>query len=57
MKDLNWLVCFNIPANTQDDKKEKRQIIAAFRYPFEAQDFIDKCLPKETRDRFYITRS
>lgn len=54
MKNLNWQVAFIIPGNTQDDKKDKTQIIAAFRYPQEARDFIDKCLPKETQGRFII---
>lgn len=54
MKDLTYFVAFDIPAETQDDRKAKTQIIAAFRYPFEADDFITKCLPAENRNRFYI---
>lgn len=54
MNNLKYYVAFTIPGNTQDDKKEKIQIIAGFRYPFQADDFIKNCLPEETRNRFYI---
>lgn len=51
---LDWLVCYIIDGSTQDDKKDKEVVVAAFRYPDAAQDFIDKCLPEENKDRFYI---
>lgn len=53
--DLNWLVCFDIPADPHTSEPKKRQVIAAFRYPFEADDFIN-ILPAETRNRFYKIR-
>ncbi len=54
MNNLKWRVAFIIPGDTQDDKKDKTQIIAAFNYPQDARDFIEKCLPKETQDRFIV---
>lgn len=56
MNELNYYVAFTIPGNTQDDKKDKMQIIAGFRYPHQADDFIKNCLPEETRNRFYIVK-
>lgn len=53
MKELAYFVAYDIPAETQDDKKTKSEIIAGFRYPFQAEEFITT-LPKESRDRFYI---
>lgn len=54
MNNLKYYVAFTIPGNTQDDKKDKTQIIAGFIYPFQAQDFINNCLPAENKNRFYI---
>lgn len=55
-----WAVCYTIdhttPGCSQDDGRDKIQTIAAFSYPFQAEDFINKCLPAETRDIFYIVR-
>lgn len=53
-KRLKWAVCSTIPADTQDDKTEKVSVVAVFDYPILAEDFIEKCLPKETKYRFYI---
>lgn len=50
----NWAVCYTIPANTQDDKQPGRTVVAWFARPDAARAFIDRCLPSETRDRFYI---
>lgn len=52
--DCTWAVCYRIDEKTQDDGKEKEQITALFSYPFQAEDFIERCLPKENRDRFYV---
>lgn len=40
----------------KNDGKDKNfeRVIAQFDDPFHAEDFIEKCLPKENRDRFYI---
>ena len=38
-----------------DGKDETfERVIAQFDDPYHAQDFIEKCLPTENRDRFYI---
>lgn len=51
---MNWLVCYKIPAETQDDKKEKEVVIASFNYLCNAESFIEKRMPAETKERFYI---
>lgn len=51
---LKWAVCYTIPAATQDDKKEKVETVAVFRYPYQADDFINKCLPEETKEKFFV---
>ena len=49
-----WAVAFKINKNTQDDKKTKIRIAATFSHPGNAEDFIKKCLPEDTRDSFFI---
>jgi hypothetical protein len=55
-----WAVCHTIdhtlPGCQQDDNRDKVRTIAFFAYPMEAEDFINKCLPAETRNNFYIVR-
>ena len=50
-----WAVGWIVPAETQDDRKQKWSVCAVFSAPFEAEMFIDT-LPQENRDRFFITR-
>ena len=50
----NWAVAYKIDKATQDDGKTKVSVAATFSYPANAEDFIKKCLPEETRDRFFI---
>lgn len=52
--ECKWAVAYTISGKTQDDGLDKEQIVALFRYPYAAEDFIFECLPEETRDRFYI---
>lgn len=52
--DCNWAVCYDIPGSMQDDGKPGRTVCAWFDYPFLAEEFIEKVLPAETRERFYI---
>lgn len=54
MKTLYWAVCYDIDGKNYDDGKTRVITVAAFHDPFAAQDFIDKCLPTENHDRFYI---
>ena len=57
---LMWAVCYTIdhtaPGCQQDDNRDKVQTAAIFADPFQAEDFIYKCLPEENRNRFYIVR-
>lgn len=49
-----WAVAYKIDKNTQDDRKTKVTVTAVFSSPDNAEDFINNCLPKETKDRFFI---
>ncbi len=49
-----WAVAYKIDKNTQDDRKTKVNVTAVFSNPDNAEDFINNCLPKETKDRFFI---
>ena len=47
-----WAVAYKIDKSTQDDRKTKVTVTAVFSDPDNAEDFINNCLPKETRNRF-----
>ena len=49
-----WVVASKIDGKNYDDKKSKISITAVFDYLHLAEDFIKKCLPEETRGRFFI---
>lgn len=49
-----WAVAYRIDKSTQDDRKTKVTVTAVFSDPDNAEDFINNCLPKETKDRFFI---
>lgn len=51
-----WAVAYKIDKSTQDDRKTKVTITATFSHPDNAEDFINSCLPKETKDKFFIIR-
>jgi len=55
-----WAVCFTVdhtlPGCQQDDNRDKIQTIAFFKYPIEAEDFINNCFSEEQRKNFYIVR-
>lgn len=51
----DWCVGYIIDGATQDDRADKVTVIAMFRYPTEAKDFIKKCMPNETKHRFFVT--
>lgn len=53
-EDCKWAVAFKIGKENYDDKKERISITALFRYPDLAQEFIDKCLPEETKESFFV---
>ena len=52
--DCPWAVAYKIDKNTQDGRKTKVIITATFSHPCNAEDFINNCLPKNTKDRFFI---
>ena len=52
----NWAVCYDIDGSNYDDHQTRTAIAAIFRYPHDAENFIEKCTPKETRSRFYVKR-
>lgn len=52
ISSCTWAVCYDIDGKHQDDGRTKTRVVAVFRFPFEAQDFIEKCLPKN--GRFYV---
>ena len=52
--DCKWAVAYKIDKNTQDDRKTKVTVTALFSTPCNAEDFINNCLPKETKERFFI---
>lgn len=54
MIDCKWAVAFHIDGRNYDDGKQRMQVVAVFRYYFHAEDFIEKCLPAETKDRFFV---
>lgn len=52
--DCKWAVAYKVDKETQDDKKTKIRVTALFSTPSNAEDFINKCLPEETKERFLI---
>ena len=52
ISSCTWAGCYDIDGKYQDDGKTRACVVAVFRFPFEAQDFIEKCLPKN--GRFYV---
>lgn len=52
--ECKWIVAFKIDGKNYDDKKTKVSTVAAFASPVNAEDFIEKCMPAETNDRFFI---
>ena len=52
--DCKWAVAYKIDKETQDDRKTKIRVVSLFNTPSNAEDFIEKCLPEETKDRFFI---
>ena len=49
-----WAVVYAIDGKYMDDGKTATKVTAIFDFPHLAEDFIEKCLPKETRERFRI---
>ena len=51
---INWAVVSKIEKTDNGVKVEYYQVIARFDYPNLAEDFINKCLPEENRERFQV---
>lgn len=51
---LKWAVVAKCTAKNDGRIEEYEQISALFPYPDLAQDYIDKVLPAENRDRFRV---
>lgn len=49
-----WAVAYKIDGSNYDDGKERTSVVAVFRYPYQAEDFIEKCLPADTKDKFFV---
>ena len=52
--NCNWAVVATCEAKNNGVNEKFKKIIATFIYPFKAQDFIDKCLPAERKDKFEV---
>ena len=50
-----WAVVATCTAKNNGIYEDFKRIIATFNYPDAAQDFIDKCLPAENKDKFEVT--
>lgn len=55
-KYCKWAVCFDIDESNYDDRQDRTTVTAIFNDPWHAEDFIEKCLPEENRERFYLVR-
>ncbi len=53
-KMLCWAVKCKCIAKNNGVMEEFTSITAIFLYPFQAEEFIQKIIPDETRDRFYV---
>lgn len=51
---LKWAVAFKIDGKNYDDGKTRVSTVAVFKTPINAEDFIDKCMPAENAERFFI---
>lgn len=54
MSDLKWLVVAECEAKNNGKYEKFERIIAAFVYPYQAEDFINNCLPKENQSKFSV---
>lgn len=49
-----WAVAYKIDGKNYDDGKERTCVTAVFNYPHQAEDFIEKCLPADTKSKFFV---
>lgn len=53
---MDWIVIAHCEAKNNGKIERFTREIAAFCIPWQAQDFIEKCLPVESRDKFEVIR-
>lgn len=53
---MNWKVIAHCEAVNNGKTEHFTREIAAFDNPIHAEDFIEKCLPADRRDKFEIVR-
>lgn len=51
---LQWAVVYTIDGNNYDDGQPRTGVVALFRHPTSAEDYIEKAAPEETRNRFRV---
>lgn len=51
---LSWAVAYKMDKRTQDDGTTKVVTVAKFNTAEAGANFIKKCLPEETRERFFV---
>ena len=51
---LSWAVAYKMGKRTQDDGTTKVVTVAKFNTAEAGANFIKKCLPEETRERFFV---
>ena len=51
---LSWAVAYKIDKKTQDDGITKVVTVAKFNTAEAGANFIKKCLPEETKERFFV---
>lgn len=49
-----WAVAYKIDGKHYDDGKERISVTALFKYPFQAEEYIEKCIPEEDKERFFV---
>lgn len=53
---MNWIVIAHCEAVNNGKTEQFTREIAAFNDPWQAEDFIKKCLPQERQDAFEVIR-
>lgn len=52
--NCKWAVVAECECKNNGKIEKFENVIATFIYPHHAEDFIEKCLPKENRDKFKV---
>lgn len=54
---LSWAVAYKMDKRTQDDGTTKVVTVAKFNTAEAGANFIKKCLPKDTKERFFVVNT